>query len=124
MKVLTERGEAIGYTTHPPKVGYRATIRLYNSGGGWYPDDRIVGWAGALKNGETDLTMGATEKEQAMQAKLKLRAIELLDWFDNAVLGHRWHGLCCFVSDNSWWGDAQDEVKAANKNVLDNVEER
>lgn len=30
-----------------PRVGDTATIRLYNSGGGWYPDDRIVSWSRA-----------------------------------------------------------------------------
>jgi hypothetical protein len=27
-----------------PRVGGTARIRIYNSGGGWYPDDRITGW--------------------------------------------------------------------------------
>jgi hypothetical protein len=46
--VRTEYGILSGYTTHLPKslpkVGWKAIIRLYNSGGGWYPDDKIVGW--------------------------------------------------------------------------------
>ena len=46
--VKTERGILSGYTTHLPKslpqIGWKAIIRLYNSGGGWYPDDKIVGW--------------------------------------------------------------------------------
>lgn len=42
--VKTEYGNFTGYTSRPPKAGYRATIRVYNSGGGWYPDDRIIGW--------------------------------------------------------------------------------
>ena len=45
--VDTEYGVIQGFTytdTHLPKVGYTATIRVYNSRGGWYPDDRIVGW--------------------------------------------------------------------------------
>ncbi len=29
-----------------PQVGYRATIRLYRSGGGWYPEDKIISWFG------------------------------------------------------------------------------
>jgi hypothetical protein len=45
VSVQTERGIFSGYTPRPPKVGYYARIRLYNSGGGWYPDDRIVGWS-------------------------------------------------------------------------------
>jgi len=28
-----------------PKVGYTATIRLYEAGGGWYPDDRVTSWS-------------------------------------------------------------------------------
>ena len=43
--VQTEQGTYEGYTPRPPKVGYQATIRVYDAGGGWYPDNRIVGWS-------------------------------------------------------------------------------
>lgn len=34
-----------GYSRRPaPSVGDVATLRVYDSGGGWYPDDKIVGW--------------------------------------------------------------------------------
>jgi hypothetical protein len=47
--VRTEKGDFRGWTNCPShhgplRVGDRATIRVYDSGGGWYPDDRIVGW--------------------------------------------------------------------------------
>lgn len=47
--VRTEKGNLRGWTNYPAhhgrlRVGDRATIRAYNSGGGWYPDDRITGW--------------------------------------------------------------------------------
>lgn len=47
--VRTEKGDFRGWTNYPARhgrieVGYRATIRVYDSGGGWYPDDRITGW--------------------------------------------------------------------------------
>lgn len=29
----------------PPKVGDNARIRVYRSGGGWYPDNRLMGWS-------------------------------------------------------------------------------
>lgn len=32
-------------TGQKPAVGYRARVRIYNAGGGWYPDDRIIGWS-------------------------------------------------------------------------------
>lgn len=40
-------GEKDGWTFEGaavPPVGAIATIRCYRWGGGWYPDDRIVGW--------------------------------------------------------------------------------
>jgi hypothetical protein len=43
--VKTPEGEFDGVTPRPPKVGYSATIHVYNSGGGWYPDNRVVGWS-------------------------------------------------------------------------------
>jgi hypothetical protein len=47
--VHTEKGDFRGWTNYPThhgrlQVGDRATIRVYNSGGGWYPDDKIMGW--------------------------------------------------------------------------------
>jgi hypothetical protein len=50
VRVRTKKGDFDGYARLPssrsicPKVGHHATIRLYDSGGGWYPDDRIVSW--------------------------------------------------------------------------------
>lgn len=46
VKVQTEKGVFTGYywAKYPPKVGYLTTIRIYNAGGGWYPDNRIIGW--------------------------------------------------------------------------------
>lgn len=38
-----------GYTPRPPKVGYKATIRVYSCGGGWYPDNKIISWESNLK---------------------------------------------------------------------------
>jgi hypothetical protein len=40
-----DHGELTGYTPRPPKVGYTARIRVYECGGGWYPDNRIMGWS-------------------------------------------------------------------------------
>ena len=60
VKVKTNEGVFTGYylASHLPKVGYFAKIRIYDSGGGWYPDDRIVAWSkdknGLLMN-ENDL---------------------------------------------------------------------
>ena len=44
--VRTEYGVLYGWYEgeDPPRIGYRATIRCYVAGGGWYPDDIIVGW--------------------------------------------------------------------------------
>jgi len=60
VKVKTEKGDFTGYwdgrpsrlicywdgppsrLTRMPKVGGKATIRIYDSGGGWYPDNEIV----------------------------------------------------------------------------------
>jgi len=50
--IQTDKGIFTGYTDEgiilhrkfPPRIGYKAKIHIYNSGGGWYPDDRIVGW--------------------------------------------------------------------------------
>lgn len=47
VKVETDKGTFTGYWNHPttsPKVGYNASIRIYDAGGGWYPDNRITGW--------------------------------------------------------------------------------
>lgn len=40
-----EHGEFTGFASQPPKVGYIAWIRIYNAGGGWYPDNRITRWS-------------------------------------------------------------------------------
>lgn len=47
--VETSKGRFSGWTSayaavFPPKVGHHATIRIYDAGGGWYPDDRILSW--------------------------------------------------------------------------------
>lgn len=33
-----------GYTKAPPPLGVTARIRIYNAGGGFYPDNQIQGW--------------------------------------------------------------------------------
>lgn len=35
-----------GDPTCVPPVGGKARIHVYNAGGGWYPDDEVVGWSG------------------------------------------------------------------------------
>ena len=44
--VKTEHGIFTGWTLvkYLPKIGYSATIRVYDAGGGFYPDNRITGW--------------------------------------------------------------------------------
>lgn len=47
--VRTEKGDFQGWWCRParleaPVVGDRATVRVYDCGGGWYPDDKITGW--------------------------------------------------------------------------------
>ena len=45
VEVNTKLGTFTGYARNYfqiPNIGCRATIRIYDSGGGWYPDDRIV----------------------------------------------------------------------------------
>ena len=47
--VRTEKGDFRGWASFParcgtPAVGDRATIRVYDSGGGLYPDDKVTGW--------------------------------------------------------------------------------
>lgn len=50
---------------HSPKVGQWARIRIYNSGGGFYPDDRIVGFgneeflAAQEEEGEKTIPVGS-----------------------------------------------------------------
>lgn len=55
VKVRTEKGDFGGFYGFPPswlehlqtqgpKVGHRATIRVYDAGGGWYPDNKITSW--------------------------------------------------------------------------------
>lgn len=50
VQVQTDEGAFTGYWWNLrsgwfPKVGYRATIRIYGCGGGWYPDNIIVSWS-------------------------------------------------------------------------------
>lgn len=43
--VLTKFGTLTGYASSRfsvPNIGCVATIRIYDQGGGWYPDDKIV----------------------------------------------------------------------------------
>ena len=50
IRVKTEHGVFTGYFGLPnrlPSVGYRARIRVYDSGGGFYPDNRVMGWSRA-----------------------------------------------------------------------------
>jgi hypothetical protein len=42
--VDTELGLVRAYGDLKPLVGSIATVRIYDSGGGWYPDDRLMGW--------------------------------------------------------------------------------
>lgn len=46
--VATDQGEFRGFTSYtggfPPQVGFHAQIRVYDAGGGWYPDNRVTGW--------------------------------------------------------------------------------
>lgn len=46
VSVETDKGVFTGYHwfKHLPSVGYEVRIRIYDAGGGWYPDNRIVGW--------------------------------------------------------------------------------
>lgn len=43
--VQTKHGEFKGVTSRPPRPGFSARIRVYNAGGGFYPDNRITGWS-------------------------------------------------------------------------------
>jgi hypothetical protein len=46
VRVETEKGTFTGVEERlPPEEGFRATVRIYDSGGGWYPDDRIISWS-------------------------------------------------------------------------------
>lgn len=45
VEVRTDRGTFDGYTVRPPKVGHTATVRVYDAGGGFYPDNRVVAWS-------------------------------------------------------------------------------
>lgn len=53
--VRTDRGDFHGFARTPmgnrllPEVGWFATIRVYDLGGGWYPDHRIVSY-GSLRS--------------------------------------------------------------------------
>jgi len=46
--VRTALGDFTGYIRydHAPEVGYTAIIRVYDAGGGHYPDNRITSWRG------------------------------------------------------------------------------
>lgn len=44
--VKTDKGTFTGYGEyHMPCIGYLARIRIYDSGGGFYPDNSITGWS-------------------------------------------------------------------------------
>jgi len=44
-RVRTPKGEFECVGKKPgPERGYRARIRVYRSGGGWYPDDIVISW--------------------------------------------------------------------------------
>ncbi len=47
VKVQTNLGEFVGYylAKYAPKIGYFAKIRIYEIGGGHYPDNQIKGWS-------------------------------------------------------------------------------
>lgn len=47
IEVRTDKGDFSGYIEHgkPAKIGTSATIRIYDAGGGWYPDNKIVSWS-------------------------------------------------------------------------------
>lgn len=48
--VQTKHGPYTGFVRYPrtsafcPEPGHHATIRVYDCGGGWYPDNRIISW--------------------------------------------------------------------------------
>jgi hypothetical protein len=62
VEVMTEYGCLYGFITTPPKpkVGYDAKIRVYNCGGGWYPDDLIEWWSN--EDGSEQMTYEITEQ--------------------------------------------------------------
>lgn len=44
--VQTIKGLFTGVSRPPfPEVGYEARIRIYDAGGGFYPDNRVTGWS-------------------------------------------------------------------------------
>lgn len=45
--VSTDKGKFVGYylSKHAPPIGSRASIRVYDAGGGFYPDNKITGWS-------------------------------------------------------------------------------
>jgi hypothetical protein len=44
--VRTDRGSWDGYGCQPklPKVGYTAVVRVYDWGGGYYPENHLISW--------------------------------------------------------------------------------
>ena len=71
--VETRRGTFTGYYGKPdalPKIGYEANVRVYEGGGGWYPDNEIVSWGpyrdkdtGRLCTSEPDITPSSCAEE-------------------------------------------------------------
>lgn len=54
--VRTKHGTFDGWTDRVmplPEVGYRATIRMYRAGGGWYPDNIIKSWSSHAEDEQT-----------------------------------------------------------------------
>lgn len=35
---------------------------------------------------------------------MRLRMIQLLDWFDHTVLQHRFYRVCQWIGQSTWWG--------------------
>jgi hypothetical protein len=57
ISVKTDKGTFTGYTpilSCNPKVGYIAQIKIYDCGGGWYPDNQIMGWSSSEKKIEKE----------------------------------------------------------------------
>ena len=43
--IHTSKGDFEGYARRQPKVGYHARIHVYDSGGGWYPDNLFLSYS-------------------------------------------------------------------------------
>ncbi len=41
--VLTEHGDFHGFSPWPVEPGDEVILRCYDAGGGWYPDDMVIG---------------------------------------------------------------------------------